>query len=137
MLKSSGHLRAVPPVRTSPYPGFPTDGQAVMMAALLRSRGSTVFTEDIFTGRYRHVPQMQKLGALIRTQGQTAIVTGTERLHGAAVEATDLRGGAALVAAGLQAQGITRVEQIHHIERGYADIVGDLAGLGACISRTE
>lgn len=137
MLKSSGHLRAVPPVRTSPYPGFPTDGQAVMMAALLRSRGSTVFTEDIFTNRYRHVPQMQKLGALIRTQGQTAIVTGTERLHGAAVEATDLRGGAALVAAGLQAQGITRVEQIHHIERGYADIVGDLAGLGACISRTE
>ena len=137
MLKSSGHLRAVPPVRTSPYPGFPTDGQAVMMAALLRSRGSTVFTEDIFTDRYRHVPQMQKLGALIRTQGQTAIVTGTERLHGAAVEATDLRGGAALVAAGLQAQGITRVEQIHHIERGYADIVGDLAGLGACISRTE
>ena len=113
------------------------ESQAVMMAALLRSRGSTVFTEDIFTGRYRHVPQMQKLGALIRTQGQTAIVTGTERLHGAAVEATDLRGGAALVAAGLQAQGITRVEQIHHIDRGYADIVGDLAGLGACISRTE
>lgn len=73
------------------------------------------------------------MGAQIRTRGQTAIVTGTENLHGTAVQATDLRGGAALIVGGLQAEGITRVEQIHHIERGYADIVGDLAGLGACI----
>ena len=132
-LKSSGRLRAVPPVRTSPYPGFPTDAQAIMMAALLRSKGSTVFVETLFSDRYRHVPQLQKMGAQIRTRGQTAIVTGTENLHGAAVQATDLRGGAALIVGGLQAEGITRVEQIHHIERGYADIVGDLAGLGACI----
>ena len=132
-LKSSGRLRAVPPVRTSPYPGFPTDAQAIMMAALLRSKGSTVFVETLFSDRYRHVPQLQKMGAQIRTRGQTAIVTGTENLHGTAVQATDLRGGAALIVGGLQAEGITRVEQIHHIERGYADIVGDLAGLGACI----
>ena len=136
-IKSDGCLRAVPPVRTSPYPGFPTDDQAIMMAALLRSRGSTVFVENLFSDRYRHVPQLRKLGAQIRTEGQTAIVTGTERLRGAAVEATDLRGGAALVVAGLQAEGVTQVERIGHIERGYADIVGDLSGLGACIHREE
>ena len=134
-LKSGGRLRGVPPVRTSPYPGFPTDDQALLMAALTRSRGSTVFVENLFADRFRHVPQLIKMGAQIRTRGQTAIVTGVQRLQGATVQATDLRGGAALVVAGLQAQGITRVEQIHHIERGYADIVGDLSGLGACIYR--
>ena len=136
-LKSSGRLRGVPPVRTSPYPGFPTDDQALLMAALTRSRGSTVFVENLFADRFRHVPQLIKMGAQIHTQGQTAIVTGVQRLQGAAVQATDLRGGAALVVAGLQAQGVTRVEQIHHIERGYADIVGDLSGLGACIYRED
>lgn len=136
-LKSTGCLRAVPPVRTSPYPGFPTDCQAIMMAALLRSKGSTVFVEEIFSDRYRHVPQLLKMGANIRTDGQTAILTGTPQLHGAAVQATDLRGGAALVVAGLQACGVTRVEEIHHIERGYADIVGDLAALGAKIYRKD
>ena len=107
------------------------------MAALTRSRGSTVFVENLFADRFRHVPQLIKMGAQIRTRGQTAIVTGVQRLQGATVQATDLRGGAALVVAGLQAQGITRVEQIHHIERGYADIVGDLSGLGACIYRED
>lgn len=136
-LKSTGNLRAVPPVRTSPYPGFPTDCQAIMMAALLRSKGSTVFVEEIFSDRYRHVPQLLKLGANIRTDGQTAILTGTPQLHGAVVQATDLRGGAALVVAGLQGRGVTRVEEIHHIERGYADIVGDLAALGAKIYRKD
>lgn len=136
-LKSGGRLRGVPPVRTSPYPGFPTDDQALLMAALTRSRGSTVFVENLFADRFRHVPQLIKMGAQIRTRGQTAIVTGVQRLQGATVQATDLRGGAALVVAGLQAQGITRVEQIHHIERGYADIVGDLSGLGACIYRED
>ena len=129
--------RAVRPVRTAPYPGFPTDAQAILMAALLRSRGSTVFVENLFSDRYRHVPQLRKLGAQIRTEGQTAIVTGAEKLHGAAVQATDLRGGAALVVAGLQAEGVTQVDRIEHIERGYADIVGDLSGLGACIYREE
>ena len=124
-------------MRTSPYPGFPTDDQALLMAALTRSRGSTVFVENLFADRFRHVPQLIKMGAQIRTRGQTAIVTGVQRLQGATVQATDLRGGAALVVAGLQAQGITRVEQIHHIERGYADIVGDLSGLGACIYRED
>lgn len=136
-LKSTGNLRAVPPVRTSPYPGFPTDCQAIMMAALLGCKGSTVFVEEIFSDRYRHVPQLVKMGAHIRTDGQTAIVTGTPQLHGAAVQATDLRGGAALVVAGLQACGVTQVEEIHHIERGYADIVGDLTALGAKLYRKD
>ena len=136
-LKSRGRLRAVSPVRTSPYPGFPTDDQALMMAALLRSRGDTVFVENLFSNRYRHVEQMKKLGAQIQVREAAAIVSGVKTLRGAAVQATDLRGGAALVAAGLQAEGVTRVEQIHHIERGYADIVADLAGLGACIRKED
>lgn len=132
-LNSQGCLRAVPPICTSPYPGFPTDAQAVMMAALLRSRGATVFVENVFSDRYRHVPQMRCLGGEICTEGRKAIVRGVKNLHGATVQAADLRGGAALVVAGLQAAGTTRVEQIHHIERGYCDIVGDLKCLGASI----
>ena len=108
-----------------------------MMAALLRSRGDTVFVENLFSNRYRHVEQMKKLGAQIQVREAAAIVCGVKTLRGAAVQATDLRGGAALVAAGLQAEGVTRVEEIHHIERGYADIVADLAGLGACIRKED
>ena len=136
-LRSSGRLSAVAPIRTSPSPGFPTDAQVVVMAALLRSRGTTVFVENLFENRYRHVPQMQRMGANIRTEGRVAVVCGADRLRGAPVRATDLRGGAALVAAGLQAEGVTRVEDTHHIERGYSDLVGDLARLGANIRRSE
>ena len=136
-LTAPARLRAIPPVRTSPYPGFPTDAQAVLMAALLRSRGTTVFVENMFDSRYRHVPELVRLGADIRTEGRVAVVCGAERLHGARVRAADLRGGAALVLAGLQAEGTTEVEQIHHIERGYADLVGDLRALGAEIRLRE
>lgn len=136
-LTAPARLRAIPPVRTSPYPGFPTDAQAVLMAALLRSCGTTVFVENMFDSRYRHVPELVRLGADIRTEGRVAVVCGTERLYGARVRAADLRGGAALVLAGLQAEGTTEVEQIHHIERGYADLVGDLHALGAEIRLRE
>lgn len=136
-LTAPARLRAIPPVRTSPYPGFPTDAQAVLMAALLRSRGTTVFVENMFDSRYRHVPELVRLGADIRTEGRVAVVCGAERLYGARVRAADLRGGAALVLAGLQAEGTTEVEQIHHIERGYADLVGDLRALGAEIRLRE
>ena len=132
-LESCGQLRAVAPVRTSPYPGFPTDAQAVVMAALTRSRGTTVFVENMFENRYRHVSELRRMGADVRPEGRVAVVCGVEQLHGAQVDATDLRGGAALVVAGLQAQGTTRVGDIHHIRRGYADIVGDLTRLGATI----
>ena len=132
-LESRGRLRAVAPIRTSPYPGFPTDAQAVLMAALTRSQGTTVFVENMFENRYRHVAELRRMGADVRPEGRVAVVCGVEQLHGAQVNATDLRGGAALVVAGLQAQGTTQIGDIHHIRRGYADIVGDLTRLGAAI----
>ena len=133
-LKSSGKLHGIRPVRTAPYPGFPTDAQAVLMAALLRSRGTTVFVENMFENRYRHVGELCRLGADIRVEGRVAVVCGVERLRGAAMEATDLRGGAAMVVAALAAEGESRVGAIHHIRRGYEDIVRDLRMLGAEIA---
>ena len=130
-LRSTGQLRSIAPVRTCPYPGFPTDAQAVLMAALLRAEGTTMFVENMFDSRYRHVAELRRMGADIRTEGRVALVSGVQELHGAQVCATDLRGGAALIAAGLQARGTTRVGNIAHIRRGYADIVGDLRRLGA------
>ena len=134
-LQSDRPLRGIPPVRTSPYPGFPTDAQAVVMAALLRSQGTSVFVENMFENRYRHTAELRRMGADIRPEGRVAVVCGTQKLHAARVDSTDLRGGAALVVAGLQAEGITAVGEIHHIQRGYADIVGDLSQLGAAIRR--
>ena len=132
-LVSNGCLRAVSPIRTAPYPGFPTDAQAVVMSALLRSSGTTVFVENIFESRYHHVPELVRMGADIRLEGRVAVVCGVDRLQAARVRAMDLRGGAALVIAGLQAHGVTTVEHLHHIRRGYSDLPGDLALLGAHI----
>ena len=132
-----GRPKAVRPVRTAPYPGFPTDAQAVLMAALLRSRGTTVFEENIFENRYRHVDELTRMGADIRVAGRVAVVTGTETLHGTNLRCTDLRGGAALCVAALAAEGQTHVSEIGHIDRGYQDIVGDLRDLGADIARIE
>ena len=130
-------LGAVRTVRTAPYPGFPTDAQAVLMAALLRSRGATVFEENIFENRYRHVDELVRMGADIQVSGRTAVVTGVDALQGAPVRCTDLRGGAALCVAALAAEGETRVMEIGHIDRGYESIERDLRALGACIRRTE
>ena len=130
-------LRAVGPVQTAPYPGFPTDAQAVLMAALLRSRGATVFEENIFENRYRHVDELIRMGASIRVSGRVAVVTGVERLHSAPVRCTDLRGGAALCVAALAAEGETRVSQICHLDRGYEDLARDLRALGADAVRVE
>ncbi len=128
-------LRGIRSIRTAPYPGFPTDAQAVVMAALCRSQGVTVFEENIFENRYRHVGELCRMGADIRVSGRTAVVTGVENLSGAAVQSTDLRGGAALCVAALGAVGETRISAIHHIDRGYEDITGDLTALGARITR--
>ena len=136
-LESSGRLQAIAPVRTSPYPGFPTDAQPLLMAALLRSEGATMFVENMFESRYRHVPELLRMGAEIRLEGRVAVVCGVTDLHGAAVRSADLRGGAALVIAGLQAQGVTQIHNMHHIQRGYQDIAGDLAALGAEVSTAE
>ena len=134
-IESDGALRAIRPVRTAPYPGFPTDAQPALLSALARSVGSTVFVENIFENRYRYVDELARLGAQIRVAGRVAVVSGVETLHGAHVKCTDLRGGAALVLAGLQAQGRTHVALPEHIDRGYERIERDLSSLGARIAR--
>jgi len=134
-LRSGGALRAIRPVRTAPYPGFPTDAQPALMAALLKSAGSTVFVENIFENRYRHTDELARMGADIRVAGRVAVVSGVKTLHGAVVKCTDLRGGAALVLAGLQAEGTTRVLLPEHIDRGYEAVERELTLLGAAIER--
>ena len=136
-LQAPRRLQSAGPIRTAPYPGFPTDAQAVLMASLLRSEGATVFVENIFDSRYRHVPEMVRMGADIRLEGRVAVVCGVDRLHGAAVRANELRGGASLVLAGLQAEGETAVTGVEHIQRGYEDLTGELAQLGADIRQEE
>ena len=134
-LRREAPLLAVPPIRTAVYPGFPTDAQAVMMAALLKSRGTTVFVENIFENRYRHVDELTRMGADIRVEGRVAVVYGVEKLCGADLRCTDLRGGAALAVAALSAEGESALHEIHHIERGYEDLAGDLNALGAAVRR--
>ena len=134
ILRSSGRLQAIRPVRTAPYPGFPTDAQAILMAALLESNGASVFVENIFENRYRHVDELRRMGAEISVADRVAVVTGVRQLHGAHVRCTDLRGGAALLVAAQAAQGETVIGDTHHIRRGYEDPVRDLRTLGAQIT---
>jgi UDP-N-acetylglucosamine 1-carboxyvinyltransferase len=135
-IKSDGRLRAVRPVITEPYPGFPTDAQPQLMAAALRAEGTTAFVENIFENRYRHAEEMRRLGADIKIEGRVAMVTGTDKLTGAPVTATDLRGGAALAVAALGAEGTTELSGLHHIDRGYDGLEDTLRALGAEIERT-
>lgn len=128
-------LKAGKPVITKPYPGFPTDAQALLMAASLKADGTSVFVENIFESRYRHVPEMRRLGADIRTEGRVAMVTGVETLTGAPVTACDLRGGAALIIAALSARGETRIFDSGHVQRGYDELENGLAALGADIEK--
>ena len=136
-------MRIVPParlsrvkcVRTMPYPGFPTDAQAPVMAMTAVADGTSVFVENIFESRYKHVGELLRLGANIKVEGRVAIVDGVERLSGASVEATDLRGGAALVVAGLAASGVTEIGGLNHLDRGYEKLENNLSGLGAEIVR--
>ena len=136
-LVRSGPLRGVSPVRTAPYPGFPTDAQAPLMAALTTAAGTSVFVENIFESRYRHVDELARMGASIRVEGRVAVVFGVERLRAAAVRAADLRGGAALVVAALGAEGRSTISGLHHVDRGYQDLDGALRSLGADIVRLE
>ncbi|HET7200213.1 MAG TPA: UDP-N-acetylglucosamine 1-carboxyvinyltransferase [Burkholderiales bacterium] len=122
-------------VRTAPYPAFPTDMQAQLMALDAIAEGTAVITETIFENRFMHALEMQRLGADIEISGNTAIVRGVSRLQGASVMATDLRASASLVIAGLVADGETRVDRIYHLDRGYECIEEKLAQLGARIKR--
>ena len=124
-------------VRTAPYPGFATDMQAQFMALATVARGTALITETIFENRFMHALEMQRLGADIRLEGNTAIVTGVERLQGARVMATDLRASAGLVIAGLVAEGDTVVDRIYHLDRGYEALETKLSALGARVVRVS
>lgn len=131
-IAASGRMRGIRTVRTAPYPGFPTDAQAILMAALAGGTGTTMIVENMFDSRYRHVDELARMGADIQLAGRVAVVTGS-RLHGAAVRSTDLRGGAALVVAALGAEGVSRVSGLSHIRRGYQGLDDSLSALGADI----
>ncbi|MGB9662496.1 MAG: UDP-N-acetylglucosamine 1-carboxyvinyltransferase [Moorellaceae bacterium] len=126
-------LKAVD-IKTMPYPGFPTDMQAQFMALLTVARGSSVITETVFENRFMHVNELKRMGAQIFVEGHCAVIKGVEKLGGASVKATDLRAGAALVIAGLLAEGETEVSCVHHIHRGYENLVDKLRALGADIT---
>ncbi|MGN0624038.1 MAG: UDP-N-acetylglucosamine 1-carboxyvinyltransferase [Oscillospiraceae bacterium] len=130
-------LKAVKTIRTMPYPGFPTDAQAIVMAALTKAQGTSVIVENIFENRYRHVDELVRMGADIKAEGKVAVVEGVKRLYGANVRATDLRGGAALVVAALAAEGETVLTNVRLIDRGYEEIEKQLSGVGADIRRVN
>ncbi len=122
-------------IKTMPHPGFPTDMQSQMMSLLLRAEGTSVITETVFENRFMHVEEFRRMNGNIKIEGRTAIITGPAKLQGAEVAATDLRAGAALVIAGLVADGYTRVVELKHIDRGYVDFAGKLKALGANVER--
>lgn len=132
-LNARKSLKAPPTIRTAAHPGFPTDAQPVLMALCSAVSGTSIFVETIFENRYRHVSELSRLGARISVEGRVAVVEGTDRLSGAELMATDLRGGAAMVAAGLFAEGVTVVGNAAYIYRGYEDIESVLRSVGADI----
>lgn len=124
-------------VKTMPYPGFPTDMQAQFMALLTVANGTSVVIESVFENRFMHVCELNRMGANIKIEGHSAVVQGASNLEGAQVKATDLRAGAALILAGLVAEGVTEISDIYHIDRGYVDIESKLRNLGANIERVD
>jgi UDP-N-acetylglucosamine 1-carboxyvinyltransferase len=134
-LETGGRRCRAVNIHTAPYPAFPTDMQAQFMALNTVAEGTGTVTENIFENRFMHVAELQRMGADIELQGHTAIVRGRERLRGAPLMATDLRASASLVIAALAADGETAIDRVYHLDRGYADIDGKLAQLGAIISR--
>ena len=135
-LETPKRLKAVD-IKTMPYPGFPTDMQSVFASMLTVAKGTSVIVENIFENRYRFMAELKKMGAKITIEGKTAIIKGTRRLTGAKVASTDLRGGAALVTAGLVAKGTTQITNIDYILRGYEGLDKKLMKLGAKITLKE
>lgn len=134
-IDSPSRLKRIKTIRTMPYPGFPTDVQAQMMALTTVADGTSVIVENIFESRFKHIGEFLRFGAKISAEGRMAVVEGVKNLHGASVKATDLRGGIAMVLMGLCAQGETTVSDIYHIDRGYEEPEGVLSCLGADIKR--
>lgn len=128
-------IRSMRTVRTMPYPGFPTDAQAPLLAAACTADGTSVFVENIFENRYRHISELVRMGASVKTEGKVAVVEGVGSLYGASVEATDLRGAAALVVAALGADGISDISGIRYLERGYESLEVTLSEFGADIKK--
>lgn len=132
---SDKNLRCIPTLRTMVYPGFPTDAGPPILSMLTQATGTTVFIENIFENRFKYIDELRRLGAKVKTQGSVAVIEGGAKLTGAKTECTDLRGGAALVVASLAADGISEVDKIFHIDRGYECIENYLTSLGADIKR--
>jgi UDP-N-acetylglucosamine 1-carboxyvinyltransferase len=124
-------------VKTQPYPGFPTDMQAQFMVLMSLAKGLSVICETIFENRFIHVSEVQRMGADIRIQGNSAIIQGVQSLGGAQVMATDLRASASLILAGLAAEGVTEVSRVYHLDRGYEELDRKLSKLGADIRRVK
>ena len=124
-------------IKTMPHPGFPTDMHPMMAAMLAGAEGTSIVTESIYENRFRYVDELTRMGANIQVDGKVAVIQGVPRLTGAPVKASDLRAGVALIIAALMAEGDTEIEDIHHIDRGYEDIVEKLQSLGACIKRID
>jgi UDP-N-acetylglucosamine 1-carboxyvinyltransferase len=136
-LKAPLRLRRIDKLITQPYPGFPTDAQAPIMTLTVVADGTSVIVENIFESRFKHVPELLRMGAKIRTEGRVAVIDGVKRLYGASVVSPDLRGGSALVLAGLVAYGTTEVGSLKHIDRGYENFENNLCMLNADIIRME
>ncbi len=134
-IKAPERLKSMRTVRTMPYPGFPTDAQAPLLAAASVADGTSVFIENIFENRYRHISELVRMGANIKTEGKVAVVEGVSSLYGASVDATDLRGAAALVIAGLCAESKTEISGVKYLERGYERLELTLSALGADIKK--
>ena len=136
-IKANKRLNSIPKIETLPYPGFPTDMQSVIVSTLTTCEGDSLMVENIFENRYKYVIELSKMGADITINGPKALIKGVEFLKGAEVQAKDLRGGAALVIAGVMAKGITKVQNIEYIERGYENFDAKLNSLGANIKKCE
>lgn len=132
-VEKNGRLKSIDSIKTMPYPGFPTDAQSAMVAMLCTCRGTSIVIENIFENRYKYVNELLRMGAKITTEGKTAIIKGVKKLKGAIVNSTDLRGGAALIIAGLGAQGRTEINNISYILRGYDNIDKKLSSIGGNI----
>ncbi len=136
-LSSPKQLKRIKMIRTMPHPGFPTDVQAQMMALTTIADGTSVFIENIFESRFKHIGELLRFGAKIHAEGRMAVVEGVKSLNGANVKATDLRGGSAMILAGLAAKGTTEISEIHHIDRGYEEPEKVLSLLGAEVKRVR
>jgi UDP-N-acetylglucosamine 1-carboxyvinyltransferase len=134
-LDRTGPLKSISYIRTMPYPGFPTDAQALISAVLCTANGTSMLEETIFENRFKHMGELARMGADIRVSGKTAVIAGVPQLHGAAVTAMDLRGGAALAAAAAGAEGITYLSGLHHLDRGYEHFAETFNTLGVPTER--